>query len=621
MKNKYRVYFAGRDFKGEGIYHYDDGSLTVLAGSKTVSSESNSLRRYYQLPASIKDELIEKEIIVDRVFMKDYTFDKPFHASAILSSYGKTGDKAWKTADGQTIKDIINIQGNIQDLKDYAEKFDPDKNSEKVESIIKDFNEKFPLDELPHLPIEKYDSLGSKETLTYAIERGTNYIFSGFLGNNINKIVYNYEDDKYDCIKALKNSYPNNSVEEIYEKYIQSIYQFITEFDRETYAMGRIGALPRGTNMIRSKLLTLYRPGETLHIGSIRWLREISNFFGLNHTKMDAVMMNIQLMNFMKEIGLEGSVSELSDLIGNFYLEKITLNDNIEEVDHENIQNSFKNIFLADDFIDEMVNVLKRKKAIILQGVPGVGKTFVIDQIVRSSFDNIQEDGIETIQFHQSYSYEEFVEGLRPQMDGGFSIEQGIFYMIAEKARENIDSNYFLIIDEINRGNMSKIFGELLMLIENDKRDEEYVRLPYSKEEFSVPSNLYLIGTMNTADRSLALVDYAMRRRFSFITLKPAYNTDKFNRFLEEEMELPTDFIDDLNMKMLAVNELIEQRLGKDFLIGHSYFIDKKDNIKNKDQWFQEIVKYEILPMIEEYFFDDEESIHEIKEILRGKDA
>src|SRR5699024_3454876 len=126
---------------------------------------------------------------------------------------------------------------------------------------------------------------------------------------------------------------------------------------------------------------------------------------------------------------------------------------------------------------------------------------------------------------------------------------------------------------------------------------------------------------MNTADRSLALVDYAMRRRFSFITLKPAYNTEKFNRFLEEEIELPTDFVDDLNMKMLAVNDLIEQRLGKDFLIGHSYFIDKKKNIKNRDQWFQEIVKYEILPMIEEYFFDDEESILEIKEMLESKHA
>src|SRR5699024_10456007 len=415
-------------------------------------------------------------IIVDRVFMKDYTFDNPFHASVILSSYGKTGNKAWKTIDGQTIEGIITIQENIQELKDYAANFKLTKNPEKIESIIDNFKARFPLEDLAQLPIEKYDNLGSKETLTYAIEHGTDYIFSGFLGNNINKIIYNYKDDKYDCVKAIKNRHPKNSVGEIYEKYIQSIYQFITEFDRETFTTGWIGSLPKGTDMIRSKLLSLYRPGEILHIGSIKWLREISNFFGFNHTNMDAVMMNIQLMDFMKEIGLEGSVLELSELIGHFYLDKIALDDNTEENKHESTQNSFENIFLVDEFIDEIVNVLKRKKAIILQGVPGVGKTFVIDQIIRSSFDNIQEDGIETIQFHQSYSYEEFVEGLRPQMNGGFSIEKGIFYMIAEKARENIDSNYFLIIDEINRGNMSKIFGELLMLIENDKRDEEYVR-------------------------------------------------------------------------------------------------------------------------------------------------
>lgn len=461
--------------------------------------------------------------------------------------------------------------------------------------------------------MEKYDNKGSRDTLAYMIEHGADKVFSGFLGSNMNKIIYNYENDQYDAIKYLKNKYPKKTVRKIYQKYIESIYQLITEFDRENYVMGEVGALPENTNMIRSKLLSLYRPGEILQIGSIRWLRKILDYFGLEHKNMDAVMMNIRLMDFLDEIGIEEPVPILSHILGEFYQEVIAP----PVAPPSNCSNGlFEDIFLTDELIEEMVNVLKRKKAIILQGVPGVGKTFVIEHILRNSFDNLTEDSIEMIQFHQSYSYEEFVEGLRPQMDGSFDIEPGIFYRTVEKAQESPESNYFLIIDEINRGNMSKIFGELLMLIENDKREDEIVRLPYSKEEFSVPSNLYLIGTMNTADRSLALVDYAMRRRFSFITLEPAYGTPKFNRFLENERDLSKEFITELNKKMLAVNQLIEERLGKDFLIGHSYFIDSKENVENKEQWYHEIVKYEVMPMIEEYFFDDEHSIHEIKNLL-----
>ena len=125
---------------------------------------------------------------------------------------------------------------------------------------------------------------------------------------------------------------------------------------------------------------------------------------------------------------------------------------------------------------------------------------------------------------------------------------------------------------------------------------------------------------MNTADRSLALVDYAMRRRFSFITLEPAFATDKFNRYLKEKMELDQEFINDLNIKMTKVNKIIRDRLGEDFIIGHSYFIENIENISDVDKWYEEIVKYEIIPMVEEYFFDDINSIEEIKNILGGKD-
>lgn len=315
----------------------------------------------------------------------------------------------------------------------------------------------------------------------------------------------------------------------------------------------------------------------------------------------------------MNEIDIEGTNQELSEAIGHFYQEKIVDGSSVKPA------NNFEDLFLDESFIKEIVRVLKRKNALIFRGVPGVGKTFVIKDIIRNSFDNIGEEGIEMIQFHQNYSYEEFVEGLRPQMDGGFNIEKGIFYTISEKAKENPEMNYFLVIDEINRGNMSKIFGELLMLIEKDKRDETFVKLPYSKEDFNVPSNLYIIGTMNTADRSLAIVDYGMRRRFPFITLEPAYGTDKFNQYLEDKMGMNSAFISSLNEKMIQINKIIEDRLGEDFRIGHSYFIEARENIGKIDEWFEEVAKYEIMPIIEEYFYEDAHSIKEIENILSGK--
>ena len=139
------------------------------------------------------------------------------------------------------------------------------------------------------------------------------------------------------------------------------------------------------------------------------------------------------------------------------------------------------------------------------------------------------------VQFHQSYAYEDFIQGYRPSEEGGFERRDGVFLSFCREAAANADQPYVFIIDEVNRGNLSKIFGELLMLIEADKRDPEYaVPLTYSPEvePFHVPANLYLIGMMNTADRSLAMVDYALRRRFSFHRLEPAFGTNQFRNYL-----------------------------------------------------------------------------------------
>ena len=150
-------------------------------------------------------------------------------------------------------------------------------------------------------------------------------------------------------------------------------------------------------------------------------------------------------------------------------------------------------------------------------------------KLAYSLIGNIDDEKIKFIQFHQSYSYEDFIEGYRP-VENTYELEEGVFFNFCKKAKNDPDNKYFFIIDEINRGNLSKIFGELLMLIESDKRGEK-VSLAYSKKEFSVPENLYIIGMMNTADRSLALIDYALRRRFSFITMEPGFTSEGFKKY------------------------------------------------------------------------------------------
>ena len=306
---------------------------------------------------------------------------------------------------------------------------------------------------------------------------------------------------------------------------------------------------------------------------------------------------------------------------GDFAQKLIRIMDGENMVNEEVENNSYtKNDFLNEVYIDSdkydsIISILDKKKNIILEGAPGVGKTFMAKRLAFSILGKKQKENLCLIQFHQSYSYEDFIEGYRPTEDG-FSLEKGIFYKFCKKASENPNEKFYMIIDEINRGNLSKIFGELLMLIEADKRGEE-LELAYSEEKFSVPSNLFIIGLMNTADRSLALIDYALRRRFSFIRIEPAFDNEKFIRDFNNKFDKDYTAIIEIIKK---INDSIEndKSLGAGFKIGHSYFCpDIKDRKGNKKD-IEDIIRYEIIPLLEEYWYDDEDSIIQWENALNG---
>lgn len=283
------------------------------------------------------------------------------------------------------------------------------------------------------------------------------------------------------------------------------------------------------------------------------------------------------------------------------------------------IDDALRDLFMDRSELLAHLARLRRRKNLVLQGPPGTGKTFVADRIARLLTGDASGARVRRVQFHQSYTYEHFVQGFQANTTGGFVLTDGPFVRLCDVARDDPGRPYVMLIDEINRGNLGRIMGELMMLIEADKRDERWaVDLAYSGRPFWVPPNVHLVGTMNTADRSLALVDYALRRRFAFATVSPAWGRTQLRQHLQAVLgEAP--FVERIIRAMRDLNQQIasDGDLGTGFRIGHSWFCAGPAEGESLRGWWDDVVETEIEPLLREYWFDRDAALDQAREHLR----
>ena len=277
--------------------------------------------------------------------------------------------------------------------------------------------------------------------------------------------------------------------------------------------------------------------------------------------------------------------------------------------------------FLEEDQLKVILDRLKSKKNLILQGPPGTGKTWLSKKLAFALIGQQSHRHVRPLQFHPNTSYEDFIRGYRPR-GSNLTLVDGPFLELVTTARRDSTSDYVMVIEEINRGNPAQIFGEMLTLLEADKRDSnEALVLAYPKsrdERLHIPPNVYVIGTMNVADRSIAMVDLALRRRFAFVDLEPVFG-EVWRNWVNDKCDIPLDFLESIEQRMTSLNDQIaaDRTLGPQFRIGHSYVTPPEDeSISDLSEWFRQVVDTEIGPLLDEYWFDDTQKAESAKSEL-----
>ncbi len=275
--------------------------------------------------------------------------------------------------------------------------------------------------------------------------------------------------------------------------------------------------------------------------------------------------------------------------------------------------------FLERSKIRGILERLRNKKNLILQGPPGTGKTWLARRLGYALIGTKDETKVRAVQFHPNLSYEDFVRGWRPSGDGQLKLVDGPLMEMIEAAESDPDNEYVMVVEEINRGNPAQIFGEMLTLLEADKRKpSEALALTYGNERVYVPDNLYLIGTMNLADRSLALVDFALRRRFAFVTLEPTFG-NRWSDWVQEQCGIAPDALVTIRDRLNTLNRALsnDANLGPQFQIGHSFVTPSANSkISNAQEWFRHVVETEIFPLLEEYWFDSRDTAQQERDRL-----